>query len=270
MKPLFHILAILAAGAGIYFSYDLSKKFEEQQALRTKTINTNKEKTADAVATEKNASDEHAKLRKAQDEQTETEQAISALNDTYAGYKRDMADQEATLEAQKAELVQVNESIAKVAEIMKSIGDPDVNIDNLADKVKEIEDKKASQTKKADELAELVVGATKKRDTQKAEEARLADAKAKRDGRIQRNSMVAVITAVNQEWGFVMVGAGSNTGFTPQTKLIVERDGLMIGKISPTAIEPTQTVADIDFESLSSGVRLQPGDRVILSQPATN
>lgn len=270
MKPLFHILAILAAGAGIYFSYDLSKKFEEQQNIRTATIDKNKEQTANAVATEKNASDEHAKLRKAQDEQTETEQAISALNDAYAGYKRDMAEQEATLDAQKADFEKVNAAIARVQEIMKSIGDPDVNIDNLADKVKEIQDKKAAQTKKSDELAELVVGATKKRDTQKAEEARLADAKAKRDGRIKRNAMVSFITAVNQEWGFVMVGAGSNTGFTPQTKLLVERDGRMIGKLTPTAIEPTQTIADIDFESLSPGVRLQPGDRVILSVPATN
>jgi predicted RNase H-like nuclease (RuvC/YqgF family) len=270
MKPLFHVLAILAIGAGIYLSYDLSKKFEEQQSKRIVAINKNKEVTADAVATEKEASDEHSKLRKAQDEQTETEQSISTLNDTYSGYKREMAEQEAKLDSQKAEFNKVEAAITRVQDIMKGIGDPDVNIDNLAEKVKEIEDKKIEQTKKSEELAELVVGATKKRDGQKAEEGRLADAKSKRDSRIRRNSMVSVITAVNQEWGFVMVGAGSNTGFTPQTKLLVERDGRTIGKINPTAIEATQTVADIDFGSLSSGVRLQPGDRVILLDPATN
>ncbi|OYV04148.1 MAG: hypothetical protein CFE26_18465, partial [Verrucomicrobiales bacterium VVV1] len=71
MKPLFHILAILAAGAGIYFSYDLSKKFEAEQTKRIATIEENKVVTANAIATEKDATVEHTKLKKAQDEQEE-------------------------------------------------------------------------------------------------------------------------------------------------------------------------------------------------------
>lgn len=269
MKPLFHILAILAAGAGIYFSFDLSKKFEAEQTKRTATIDKNKSVTANAVATEKDASVEHSKLSKAQTEKEETDQAISALKDTFSGYKRDLADHEATLLSQKTEFDQLNAAVAKVQEILKGLGS-DVTLENLPEKVKEIEDNKVAQEKKAEELSVLVTEATKKRDSQKAEEARLADAKAKRDTRIRRNSMESIITQVNQEWGFVLVGAGSNTGFTPQTKLLVERDGRMIGKIQPTSIEPTQTIADIVFESLAAGVRLQPGDRVILSEPATN
>ncbi len=269
MKPLFHILAILAAGAGIYFSYDLSKKFEAEQTKRIATIDKNKAVTADAVATEKDATVEHSKLKKAQDEQEETEQAIAGLKATFSEHKRTMADLEATLSSQTTEFDQLNAAVAKVGEILKGLG-ADVTLENLPEKVKEIEDTKVAQEKKSEELSLLVAEATKKRDSQKAEEARLADAKAKRDTRIRRNGMEAIITQVNQEWGFVLVGAGSNTGFTPQTKLLVERDGRMIGKIQPTSIEPTQTIADIDFDSLAPGVRLQPGDRVILSQPSTN
>lgn len=269
MKPLFHILAILAAGAGIYFSYDLSKKFEAVQTKRIAIIDENKVVTADARATEQLATNEHSKLKKAQDEQEETEQAIAALKATFSEHKRTIADLDATLSSQTTEFDQLNAAVEKVKEILKGLG-PDVTLENLPEKVKEIEDTKIAQEKKAEELAELVVGATKKRDTQKAEEARLADAKSKRDTRIRRNSLEAIITQVNQEWGFVLVGAGSNTGFTPQTKLLVERDGRVIGKIQPTSIEPTQTIADIDFDSLAPGVRLQPGDRVILSEPATN
>lgn len=269
MKPLFHILAILAAGAGIYFSYDLSKKFEAEQTKRIATIDKNKVVTADAVATEKDATVEHSKLKKAQDEQQETEQAIAGLKATFADHKRSISNLDAELANQQVEFKQLDESMAKVGEILKDLGG-DVTFDNLPSKVKEIEDTKVAQEKKAEELSVLVAEATKKRDAQKAEEARLADAKAKRDTRIRRNSMEAIITQVNQEWGFVLVGAGSNTGFTPQTKLLVERDGRMIGKIQPTSIEPTQTIADIDFDSLGAGVRLQPGDRVILSEPATN
>ena len=91
-----------------------------------------------------------------------------------------------------------------------------------------------------------------------------------RSSRISRNSMQAVVTAVNQDWGFVVIGAGSNSGFTPQASLLVERDGRKIGRVRPSSIEPTQTIAEIDFDSIASGVRLQPGDRVILATPTAN
>ena len=46
--------------------------------------------------------------------------------------------------------------------------------------------------------------------------------------------------------------------------------GCARGVTVPTSIEPNQTLADIDFDSLAEGVRLQAGDRVILAEPATN
>ena len=67
----------------------------------------------------------------------------------------------------------------------------------------------------------------------------------------------------------VVIGAGTKTGFTPQTTLLVKRDGKLIGKVRPTAIEPTQTIADIVTDSMAPGVRLQPGDRVILAKTET-
>jgi hypothetical protein len=82
--------------------------------------------------------------------------------------------------------------------------------------------------------------------------------------------MESVVTAVNQDWGFLVIGAGSNSGFTPQTSLIVQRDGRLIGRVRPSSIEPTQTIAEIDFKSIATGVRIQPGDRVMLATPATN
>jgi hypothetical protein len=79
-----------------------------------------------------------------------------------------------------------------------------------------------------------------------------------------------VVSAVNDDWGFVIIGAGSSTGFTPQTKLLVKRDGRLIAEVKPSSIEPSQTIAEIDPETLAPGARIQPGDRVILANPATN
>ena len=83
------------------------------------------------------------------------------------------------------------------------------------------------------------------------------------------NAKESVITAVEADWGFVVIGAGSNVGFTPQTKLLVKRDGVLIGRINPTSIEPSQTIAEIETSSLAPGASIQPGDRVILAVPAT-
>lgn len=91
-----------------------------------------------------------------------------------------------------------------------------------------------------------------------------------RSARIGANSIEAVVTAVNQDWGFLVVGAGSNSGFTPQSGLLIQRDGQVIAKVRPSAIEPTQTIAEIDFSSLAPGVRLQTGDQAILATPAVN
>jgi hypothetical protein len=82
--------------------------------------------------------------------------------------------------------------------------------------------------------------------------------------------MEAVVTAVNQDWGFLVIGAGTNSGFAPQSSLLIERDGRKIGRVKPSAIGPNQTVAEIELESVASGVRLQPGDRVILATPSAN
>ena len=83
--------------------------------------------------------------------------------------------------------------------------------------------------------------------------------------RIGRNAMEAVVTAVNQDWGFLVIGAGSNSGFSPQTSMLVMRDGRLIARVRPSSIEPNQTIAEIDFKSMPRG-RIQPGDRVMLSQ----
>ena len=46
-------------------------------------------------------------------------------------------------------------------------------------------------------------------------------------------------------------------------------DGVLIGRVNPTSIEPTQTIAEIDRSSMAIGTTLQVGDRVILAVPAS-
>jgi myosin heavy subunit len=269
MKAILYVVALLVIGGALYFTLEHSRKFAELQQDRLKTIADNKTVSANADVTEKDLKDERAVLATSEQKREELTQSIAALKSTGATLERDVAELDTTLKAQDEEFAELDKTMKEVAEILKGLGEG-INLDNLSDKIQQIEDDKKAKTAKLDELTTLVAAAEKLLEKNRAEVDRLVKKNVERNSRISRNAMESVITAVNQDWGFLVIGAGSNTGFTPQTSLIVRRDGRMIGRVRPSSIEPTQTIAEIDFKSLATGVRLQPGDRVMLAKPNTN
>lgn len=272
MKAAFHILAILVAGGAAYFSLAHSEKFTEQQEIRLKAIADNKSVSASADGTEQELKQANELLAKTKDEQAVLTQSIAALKSNESTLKRSLGELDGTLDEQKAQFAELERTLEEVKKIIESMGEnaDDIDIDSLAGKIEAIEEEKKANEKKLEDLEALVDGAGKSLSRNRAESERLVNRKVARASRISRNAMEAVITAVDQDWGFVVIGAGSNTGFTPQTRLLVKRDGRLIGRVRPTSIEPTQTIADIEFDTLAVGARLQPGDRVILAKPETN
>jgi uncharacterized coiled-coil protein SlyX len=196
-------------------------------------------------------------------------QSVSSPTSAGSALANDMAKLNDDLKGQEDEFAQLEKALAEVNNILAALGGG-VILDTLPEKIQQIEDDKKAKQTKLEELEVLVGGAEKSLATNRAELDRLSKRMVERSSRIGRNVMDAVVTAVNQDWGFLVIGAGSNSGFTPQTDLLVERDGRKIGRVRPSSIEATQTIAEIDLESLASGVRLQPGDRVILAQPVAN
>jgi SMC interacting uncharacterized protein involved in chromosome segregation len=79
-----------------------------------------------------------------------------------------------------------------------------------------------------------------------------------------RNSLNATIVAVNNDWGFVVIGGGENKGITADAKLLVTRGQETIGRLSIIGVDGNKTVANIDQKSVRPGVAVAPGDRVIL------
>ncbi len=269
MKAILYVIAILAIGGAAYFSYDHSQKFAALEKDRVDTIATNKEVLADTAIADKGVKEETAKLTASKESRDLLTQTVSALKSTGSSLTSDLANLKKDLKVQEEEFAQLQKALDEVNAILANLGGG-VTIDTLPAKIAEIEaDKKAKQAK-LEELVTLGTGAEKTLEVGRAELDRLGKRMMERSTRISRNSLEAVITAVNQEWGFVVIGAGSNSNFTPQTTLLVQRDGVKIGRVNPSSIEPTQTIAEIQFDSLSPGARLQTGDRVILAKPATN
>jgi cell shape-determining protein MreC len=86
-----------------------------------------------------------------------------------------------------------------------------------------------------------------------------------------RNSLTSRILAVNHDWGFVVIDAGKSTaGLTQDTKLIVTRGALTVGKISVMSVEGNRAMAAIVPDAVINGMTIMPGDRVILENLLQN
>ena len=80
----------------------------------------------------------------------------------------------------------------------------------------------------------------------------------------RRNSLVANVVAVNNDWGFLVVDSGRSQGITPETRLLVTRDNQTICKLAIVSVENNKTIANIVQKSLRRGITVSPGDKVIL------
>lgn len=269
MKTILYVVALLVISGAAYFSYDHSKLFEALEKDRVDTITGKNQTIATADAADTDIKKEKALLAASKEKRDLLTQSVSSLKSAGTALQSDMSKLNDELKGQDEEFAQLNKALNEVNTILKALGGG-VTLDNLAEKIQQIDDDKKAKQKKLEELDTLVSGADKSLATSRAESDRLAKRMVDRGTRIGRNAMEAVITAVNQDWGFLVIGAGSNSGFTPQTALLVERDGRQIGRVRPSSIEPTQTIAEIELDSLAPGVRLQPGDRVILAKPTSN
>lgn len=269
MKAILYVVAILAIAGAAYFTLEHSRKFKELQEVRIQTINKNKAVTANADVKENELKDEKEVLATSQTSREEKNQSISALKSTGSTLEREVSEIDSTIQGQDEEFAELEKTLEQVNVILAGLGG-NVTLDTLPEKIEEIEEDKKTRTAKVEDLAGLIASAEKALSKNRAIVDRLVKRSIERNSRIGRNSAESVITAVNQDWGFFVIGAGSNSGFAPQGTLIVKRGGSLIGRATPSAIEPTQTIAEIDFDSLATGVQIQPGDRVILAKPITN
>ena len=97
-----------------------------------------------------------------------------------------------------------------------------------------------------------------------ADKQRLEDEKKRRrEASSGKPGVRGTILVVNQAYNFVVLNLGGRQGVEPNSEMIVLRDGIMIGKIRVSSVEPSSAIGDIIVSSLGRGVQVQPGDIVI-------
>ena len=162
-----------------------------------------------------------------------------------------------------SEKAPVDKKIATAENAVKEISErfPGTTLQNVAGKIKQLEsDLETAKQDLATRKTELEVVNKKVA----ANEVRIEKAEKVQTDRLSsigRNATEGLITAVNTDWGFVLVNIGKDQGVQGDSQLIVQRDGIRIGNLNVVSIQPGLTVADINQKGLSGSV--EPGDKVI-------
>jgi len=78
-----------------------------------------------------------------------------------------------------------------------------------------------------------------------------------------RARLRGTVMAVNQAYNFVVLNLGERHGLRSNEDMLVLREGVLIGKIHISSVEPATAIGDIVTNSLARGVQVQPGDVVI-------
>jgi DNA polymerase III alpha subunit (gram-positive type) len=271
MKFIFPIVAILVCGGGAYFSLQLSENFQVTQDARLLASNTNKTITASIDKTNSDIESERKLLDEAKTKLAVAAEKVNAALPETVSLRKELSKLKATIKAQELVFETNEKSLQEVKQLLSESGLSDsFDAANLADRIADFETKSKELDEKMDEQETLSAEAEEQLKKKKSQVQVLVDRKKSRDQGIALNALEARILSVDMEWGFVVIGAGANSGFKPQTSLLIKRDGRYIGKVEPYSVEATQTIGEIDFKSLPTGVRIQPGDLVILAKPNSN
>lgn len=256
MTKILLIISIILMGVSTFFGYQNGRSFTAVRNQKAETHRKIKRELGDLNGVVAEITKTNVDINKVQGELDVAAEQLKAkklqITQTEGETKRVTDDFEAK-----------NKKVADYTEQLKKLP-PDIKPETLEadlNKIKlAIQELNASaEAKKKEVAAEL--------EKVKTSQGSLNDLTKKIDERkkaFDRNGLTARIVAVNNDWGFVILDAGQAAGITPDTKLLVTRGTQTVGKLNILAVEGGRTVANILSDTLTPGMTIAPGDKVIL------
>ncbi|MDQ8189371.1 hypothetical protein [Roseibacillus persicicus] len=274
IKNIFYILTIILCGAAAFFGYQTKNTLSDTIGQTIETFDSNE--TVASNIDEKNSEIKVAKDEKktAIDARNETSASLENESSKERGLKTSLAELEGEIESYDADLETIQTNITIAQELIGqmipdaggnlSIDDVVGYIEDLENERKEKESELEEKTEIAGKLAKTVAAASDRKENLQG---RLGKVKS----RIALNGVSASVTAVSNDYGFVIINRGSNnSNIDERSELLVSRGGSLVGRLKVSAVEPTQTICDIIQSSLKPGQRIRSGDRVVVKVPASN
>lgn len=260
MTKLLLIISLLtllgSAGIGIMNRQTFVNLRSEKDSLNAKV-----QETIDGIGTEriKEINVTFTDLDTTERKLAEDEATLELTNSNLVTARRE-------IESEKAKEAPLDEKLQQFATLLSDLQTkfPGMKASDIAKKIEELERRKKDLGTEEEALLAEVEVLSKKVDSNLAEVTRREEKQRARSVGIARNVMEATITAVNQDWGFVVFNSGENMGLTMDSKLYVKRGAQILGRLKPISVDPRMTVANIDARSLREGVVVMPGDTVIL------
>ncbi len=264
-ETLTYSLAIVAIAVSGFLGWNAKEKYEAKVKDRIELQGQNKNLTASISKEETNRDTATEAKDLALDEASKAKAELEAAKGSGAEKAKTLESVSSNLEVAAAEKKKIDASMEALRGKF-----PGIELGEVPRVVKELE---ASQKKLVGEQEDASL--VKKRleeDIAKnlAESSRIAEKNLQSIKRVEGNTFQATIVAVDNDWNFVVIGAGEKSGLTGSSKLLIQRDGRLLGKLLISKLEPNTAVADVEPGSLRNGVALQAGDQVILESVSAN
>ena len=264
-EALTYSLAIVAIAVSGFFGWNAKEKYVEKTKERIILEGENKTLSANIEREEGNKETATQEKELALDEKSKAKAELESAKSQAGEFADTLDSVSGDLEVAAAEKKKIDASMEALRGKF-----PGIELEEVPRVVKDME---ASQKRLVgeEEDASLV----KKRleeDIAKnlAESSRIVEKINQSIKRVEGNTFQATIVAVDNDWNFVVIGAGEKSGLTGDSKLLIQRDGRLLGKLLISKLEPNTAVADVEPGSLRNGVALQAGDQVILESVSSN
>lgn len=174
---------------------------------------------------------------------------------------------ENSVKTKQEELQQLKD---RLTEVEAAFAAQNVPVSGILDYLKQLEEEKEALLSESEELAAVVAATEAKLEASKKQLSDYNQREVERARNLSQNAIASTITAVNSDWGFVVITPHPGAVITADSKLIVVRGGKHLGRLKINAVEPNRVIADIDYDSLVAGSRVRAGDRVILAKTNTH
>jgi len=259
-------LAVVSIAAAAFFGWQVKSAHTDYIGKREGLQDRNKKITGKIEEQTKNRAISEKQRDVALDAKEEAVARLDSAKSNYTGLKATLSQADTRLDEANARINKVDKFIA---ELKKQVPG-DIRIEDVPDIVKDLREEKKQKDKTLEELD--IVREKLQKDVVKLKDSivRAAGKIEESKKRVAANDFEASVAAVNNDWGFLIIGAGENSGLTGQSKLLVKRAGRLVGKVAISSLEANQAVAEVVPGSLGKGVVIQAGDRVILEEVNPN
>ncbi len=266
-KKILYALSVLLAGAAAYYSFDNKAKLEGEISRFEETRSKKDSVERNADKTEKTEIETAAELEKADVRNAELIADMENMKSRETSMNKSKEEAQVKIDEAEARLANFAKVKAEIDEQLKGVNVPWAQIPAEIKRQQEVRKKRGDDL---DLLNEHIAKLTKDVADKRASNTRESDRLSKIRTKIARNAKVGAITSVNSTWGFVIVNLGTNnSNVTPQSKLLVTRNGRLLGRLTPNSVEASQTVCDLNARDINPGVRIQPGDQVTLADSSS-